>query len=114
MPPSGFRVGDSSEIIDDDGALIGELRQGLFLVSSGHASPEFAASIKRQLVAYTAAEQTRSHCDSFCRLRRRNAAAKQFTDRIGECFDGALAERQSYRRATRGRLRLHDECSVDA
>ena len=51
--------GDPSGMTDNDWFLIGELRQGLSLVSAGAASPEFGAAVERRLTASTADEPTR-------------------------------------------------------
>lgn len=53
------RVDDASGITDEDWRVIDELRQGLFLVQSGQATPEFAASVERQLSCVAADEATR-------------------------------------------------------
>jgi hypothetical protein len=50
---------DSSGISDDDWRTIDELRQALFLVSSGQASADFGQRVERRLHDVTADEQTR-------------------------------------------------------
>ena len=51
---------DASGITDDDWSLIEELLQGLSLINSGQASPDFSASIQTLLMESTADEQTRA------------------------------------------------------
>jgi hypothetical protein len=53
------RSGVTSGITDEDWRLIEELRQGNNLVSSGQASPEFAVTFERRLVALVPDEQVR-------------------------------------------------------
>lgn len=53
------RVDDSSGITDEDWHVIDELLQALFLVQSGQATPEFAASVERRLSCVAADEATR-------------------------------------------------------
>ena len=48
-----------SDITDDDWSAIDELRQSLFIVAAGKASPEFAASVERRLSSCTPDERTR-------------------------------------------------------
>jgi hypothetical protein len=43
------RIDDASGITDEDWHVIDELLQALFLVQSGQAAPELAASVVRQL-----------------------------------------------------------------
>jgi hypothetical protein len=52
-------VDDSSGITDEDWHVIDELRQALFLVQSGQATPEFAASVEQRLSSVAADEATR-------------------------------------------------------
>jgi hypothetical protein len=47
-------VDDSSGAIYEDWRVIDELRQALFLVRSGQAAPEFAASVEQRLSSVTA------------------------------------------------------------
>jgi hypothetical protein len=56
---SRSRVDDTSGITDEEWRIIDELRQALFLVSSGRAAPEFAASVEQRLSSVAADEQTR-------------------------------------------------------
>ena len=48
-----------SGITDEEWGLIGELQQALFLVSSGRAAPEFAASLEQRLLSVAPDEPTR-------------------------------------------------------
>lgn len=50
---------DRSGITDEDWRLIDELRQALFLVRSGQAAAEFAASVEHRLSYVAADEGTR-------------------------------------------------------
>ncbi len=52
-------VDDSSGITDEDWHVIDELLHALFLVQSGQAAPELAASVERRLSCVTADEATR-------------------------------------------------------
>jgi hypothetical protein len=54
------RDDEQSGITDEDWQLIDELRQALFVVKSGQASPEFAASVEQRLLSVTADEATRT------------------------------------------------------
>jgi len=51
-------VDDSSGITDEDWHVIDELRQALFLVQSGQATPEFAASVEQRLSSVAADDAT--------------------------------------------------------
>ena len=53
------RADDISGITDEDWRLIEELRQGINLVSSGQASPEFAITFEQRLAALVPDEQLR-------------------------------------------------------
>jgi hypothetical protein len=44
---------DSSGMTDDDWSLIDELRQGLLLIESGQAAPEFQRSVEQRLLSVT-------------------------------------------------------------
>ena len=57
--PRATKGKDSSGMTDSDWNLIDELRQSLFLVSSGQATPEFGRAAEHRLLASTADEQTR-------------------------------------------------------
>lgn len=50
---------ESSGMSDGDWYLIEELRQALFLVSSGRASTEFALATEQRLIEVTLDEETR-------------------------------------------------------
>jgi hypothetical protein len=50
---------EKSMMGDEDWFLIDELRQGLSIVLSGHASLEFAQTVERRLLALTEDESTR-------------------------------------------------------
>lgn len=52
-------VDDSSGITDEDWHVIDELLHALFLVQSGQAAPELAASVERRLSCVAADEATR-------------------------------------------------------
>lgn len=56
---SRSRVEDRSVITEEEWRLIDELRQALFLVRSGQAAAEFAASVERRLSSLAADDQTR-------------------------------------------------------
>ena len=56
---SRSRVDDQSGITDEDWNAIDELRQALFLVQSGQASPEFAASVEQRLSSVAPDEAAR-------------------------------------------------------
>ena len=50
---------DTSGMTDNDWSLIDELRQGLLLVASGRAAPEFQRSVEQRLLSVTPDEPTR-------------------------------------------------------
>jgi hypothetical protein len=56
---SRSRVDDQSGITDEEWRVIDELRQALFLVQSGKAAPEFAASVEQRLSSVAPDEATR-------------------------------------------------------
>jgi len=53
------RVDNRSGITDEDWRVIDELRQALFVVRSGQAAPEFAASVEQRLFSVAADDATR-------------------------------------------------------
>lgn len=53
------KVDDRSGITDEDWRVIDELRQALFLVRSGQAASEFAASLEQRLSSVAADDATR-------------------------------------------------------